>query len=312
MIRIVAWGMVVAALIASSACGGEVRADGPGKSTTYKVYFLAGQSNMEGYGKAGDLPAELKQPVEGAFIFHGRVRKDGLPNTGIGRWQMLQPGFGKGFDTSGKRNRLSNRFGPELSFGRRMRELQPDETIAIIKYARGGTALIDGVSSYGSWDPDYSGDNGQNQYDHALAALRSAFDDRDVDGDGVTDRLVPAGIVWLQGEADANDKQAALQYRSNLVRLMDLFRAALRQDDLPLVIGQIKDSGDTPETHMMQFSPEVRAQQQSFVEADACAALVAPTDEFGFLPDGWHYLSDDYLTLGEAFAEAMVALEERC
>ena len=307
--------LMIVLLACLQACGADKSGESTaaGEPLTYKIYFLAGQSNMDGHGKVKELQPDMNAPVEGVYIFEGRMREDGRSNAGVGLWQVLEPGFGTGFSTNGKRNRLSDRFGPELSFGRRMQVLQPDENIAIIKYARGGTALVHGISSYGSWDPDYSEENGQNQYDHALATLRNAFEASDINGDGVTDRLVPAGIVWMQGEADAaGGRQAAVNYERNLRRMMDLLRAALRTDDLPLVIGRIKDSGDTPETRVMEFSPEVRAQQQAFVEADPCAALVTVTDSFRFLPDGWHYLSEDYVTLGEAFAEEMAALEQRC
>lgn len=48
----------------------------------------------------------------------------------------------------------------------------------------------------------------------------------------------------MQGEADASfSEEIAREYESNLKRLMDLFRAAFRVDDLPAVIGRISDSG---------------------------------------------------------------------
>ena len=43
----------------------------------------------------------------------------------------------------------------------------------------------------------------------------------------------------MQGEADAQHSQeSADAYLFNLKRLMNLFRAALRQDDLPVIIGK--------------------------------------------------------------------------
>jgi hypothetical protein len=62
--------------------------------------------------------------------------------------------------------------------------------------------------------------------------------------DGEADTLIPAGIVWMQGESDAAlNAEIAERYEANLKRLMDLIRAALRSDDLPVVIGRISDSG---------------------------------------------------------------------
>lgn len=305
--------LLIAAIMLAVSCGKAPDRIEPGPPQTYQVYFLAGQSNMVGYGQTRDIPPELREPVEGVFIFHGRMRKDDGAGAGIGLWRGLAPGHGRAFDTNGRRNSLSRWFGPELSFGRRMHALRPDERIAIIKYARGATALMDGVSRYGSWDPDYQDGDGLNQYDHALATLRNALSARDVNGDGVEDKLVPAGIIWMQGESDAAyDRGAALAYEDNLRRLMSLFREALGDETLPVVIGRIRDSGDTPETRVMKYSPEVREQQAAFVEADPCAALVTASDGFGFRRDGWHYRSEDYVALGQAFAEAALALENEC
>lgn len=282
------------------------------QGTTYKVYFLGGQSNMDGYGFVRDLPSELSQANPAVPIFTGKMVEDGKDGGGVGVWVPLSPGHGTGFTTDGAVNEPTDRFGPELSFGAEMAAANPDERIAIIKYSCGGTGLVDGIG-YGSWDPDYDQGNRRNQYDNALTTIANAMQPRDLDGDGALDQLVPAGIVWMQGEADAAEQEeAALAYEDNLARLMGLLRAALHDDELPVVIGRIKDSGDTPETRVMLFSPEVQKRQAAFVEADRCAALVKDTEDFSFLPDGWHYTSQNYVTLGEAFAREMTRLEQSC
>ncbi len=281
--------------------------------TDYAVYFLGGQSNMEGYGFNTDLPDALKTSQEAVRIFAGQMVADGEDGGGIGLWAPIGPGFGSGFWTDGRINRLSDRFGPELAFAARLAELEPDRKIAIIKYARGGSSLELDASGYGTWAPEYTEANGRNQYDNALTAITEAMSIRDIDGDGYADRLIPAGIVWMQGEADAAHEPAtAAAYEHNLARMMDLLRAALRVDDLPVSIGMIKDSGDTEATRVMTYSPEVQAAQKSFAGMDACADFVTESEDFSFLPDGWHYLSDDYLSLGRAFADSMIKLRKHC
>lgn len=285
----------------------------PQDGTTYKVYFLGGQSNMEGFGFTADIPDPLISSPKFVPIFQGKSVEDGKDGGGVGLWAMLQPGHGTGFDTDGSTNSYSDRFGPEFSFGNVLQARSPGEHIALIKFSRGGTALVDGVSGYGSWDPDYATGNGRNQYDNAVTTIRAALDVRDIDGDGRTDRLVPAGILWMQGEADAFDNEAAARnYAANLSRLMGLLRQEMGDPDLPVVLGRIKDSGDTDETRVMAYSPVVQSQQMQFAKSDSCARLVDDTRDFGFLPDGWHYLSADYLKLGAAFADAMIILEDRC
>lgn len=281
--------------------------------SVYKVYFLGGQSNMEGFGYNSDLPENLQAGDETVRIFHGKTVADGEDGGGVGMWGPLEPGHGFLFDTEGTQNKLSDRFGPELSFAAGLNQSDQNEKVAIIKFVRGGTGLIDGVSGYGSWDPDYQGDNGRNQYDNALTTIANAMSVSDIDGDGRDDVLIPAAIIWMQGEADAFDNlPAATNYEANLGRLMDLLRASLRDNDLPVVIGRIQDSGSTPETQVMSYSSVVQQAQADYAANNPCAEIVTVTQNFGFLPDGWHYLSANYVELDAAFAEKANALQLSC
>ncbi|MCP4189519.1 MAG: sialate O-acetylesterase [Planctomycetaceae bacterium] len=275
----------------------------------YDVYYLGGQSNMDGFGSNQDVPASLASELEGVFIFHGNSSPDGQPVDGRGQWAPLRAGHGYGFQADGKQNRYSDRFGAELTFAQRLRQLNPDKNIAIIKYSRGGTSIDQSsAGQFGCWEPDFSGGmgagKGVNQYDHFLASVRYAMTDRDIDGDGEVDSLNPAGIVWMQGESDAfYSQEAADRYQRNLKRLMDLIRATLRVDDLPVVVGRISDSG-AGNKKIWPYGETVRKAQRAFVEQDLAARLVVSTDEYGY-SDPWHYDSNGYLDLGREFAEAV-------
>jgi iduronate 2-sulfatase len=190
-----------------------------------------------------------------------------------------------------------------------MQVLALDRPISLIKYSRGGTSIdVAAAGRFGCWDPDFGTGNGVNQYDHFLATLRHAYAAGDIDGDGEVDRLVPAGIVWMQGESDANNEAVAGRYERNLKRLMDLIRAALRTDDLPVAIGRISDSGrEEADGTVWDYGHVVREGQARFVQADACAALVTTTDQYGY-SDKWHYDTAGYLDLGRRFAEALHGL----
>lgn len=275
-------------------------------ATDYYVYYLGGQSNMDGYGFVRELDAEAQKRSSPVYIFHGNTSPDGAAVDGKGVWSRLQPGHGVGFQSDGKTNRYSDRFGVELSFARRLQEQFPDRKIALIKYSRGGTSIAEGAAgNFGCWEPDF---DGVNQYDHFLATLRHAFAQRDIDGDGTDDRLIPAGIVWMQGESDAHyTEEIAHAYHANLTRLMNLIRAALRHDDLPVVIGQISYSQKEPLS--WKHGEIVRAAQAKYTTTDASAALVTSTDKYGY-SDPWHYDSAGYLDLGTQFAEAIAKLEQ--
>ncbi len=279
-------------------------------ATDFHVYYLGGQSNMDGYGYVDQLPPELKKPVEGVYIFHGNTAQDAKPVDGRGVWSELKPGHGVGFKSDGKTSQYSNRFGAELTLGRRLKEIYPDRNIAFVKYSRGGTSIaIEAARHFGCWDPDFTGGEGEakgvNQYDHFLATVRYATAARDIDGDGTEDRLIPAGIVWMQGESDAGSQEIADRYEANLKRLMDLIRAAWRVDDLRVVVGRISDSGnDKNDGKVWDFGETVREAQRAFCEKDGNAALVTSTDQYDY-SDPWHYDTAGYIDLGVQFANAL-------
>lgn len=280
-------------------------------ATVYKLYYLGGQSNMDGYGFVKELPAELTEPPAGVRIYQSSAEMDNSPVNGAGKWSPLLPGHGRDFKSDGVTNTYSDRFGVELTLARRLRELDPSSPVAIVKYSKGGTSIhVDAAGNFGCWDPDFEKGNGINQYDHFLATLRKALAVRDIDGDGTDDTLVPAGIVWMQGESDANNEGIARQYEANLKRLMDLIRAALRVDDLPVVIGRISDSGKDTDGKVWDYGAIVRKAQANFCAEDACASLVTSTDKYGY-SDTWHYDTAGYIDLGRQFAEAMHTLEQR-
>ena len=279
-------------------------------ATDFHVYYLGGQSNMDGYGYVDQLPAELNKPVDGVYIFHGNTAPDAGPVDGRGVWSPLKPGHGVGFTSDGQTSNYSQRFGAELTLGRRLKEIYPDRNIAFVKYSRGGTSIaIEAARHFGCWDPDFTGGDGDgkgiNQYDHFLATVRYATAHQDIDGDGTDDRLIPSGIVWMQGESDAGNQDIADRYEANLKRLMDLIRAVWRADDLRVVVGRISDSGnDKSDGKVWDFGNVVRAAQKNFCDKDINAALVTSTDRYDY-SDPWHYDTAGYIDLGIQFANAL-------
>jgi hypothetical protein len=274
-----------------------------------RVFILAGQSNMNGFGYNKDLPNDLKSFKE-IYIFQGNSVPDGNLNGGTGKWDVLKPGNGTGFKTNGKSNQLSDRFGLELSFAKRIKELFPNDKIALIKYAREGTS-IDSVArgSFGCWDADFHGTNGISQYDNFLKTLKNALVETDIDGDGKIDELLPSGILWMQGEGDAShDAEIANRYYGHLKVLMNQMRAALLIDDLPVVIGKISDSGKNEKGKVWPTGELVQYAQEKFVKDDKKAAIVRSTIRYNYGNDPWHYDSAGYIDLGKNFAEEVFRL----
>jgi hypothetical protein len=112
----------------------------------------------------------------------------------------------------------------------------------------------------------------------------------------------------MQGESDAaHTVEIARRYQDNLKQLVDLIRAALRVDDLPVVIGRISDSGRDDDGKVWDHGEIVRSAQAAFVAQDGAAAFVITTDQYGY-SDTWHYDSEGYLDLGRRFADALYRL----
>lgn len=274
-----------------------------------RLFYLGGQSNMDGFGKNSELPDSITSNLNNVWIFHGNPAPDEDENGGLGIWAKPLPGHGWEFSSDGKENNLSDYFGIELSFAKKLQEYYPNEKIAIIKYSKGGIS-IDSLAAddWGSLEPDYRGINGINQYNHFLKTVRLAFDDKDIDNDGIEDYLIPSGIIWMQGESDARfTEEIAHRYYGNLKRLMDLVRAALHQDDLPIVIGKISDSGNTKEGKAWQHGEIVQYAQEKFARTEQNVAIVRSTKHYNY-SDAYHYDSNGYIDLGEKFAEAIYLL----
>ena len=148
-----------------------------------KVWLLAGQSNMIGYGSRNDdLPPTLRQPQAGVKIStNGRT------------WVDLAPGFGP---TGGS-------FGPELTFGREMAAAFPDVDILLVKRQIMG----DLYSDYRS--PNTGRGPAGAAYEHLISLAKAALASKP--GAEI------AGVLYMQGEADAHtDKIEATSYEKNL------------------------------------------------------------------------------------------------
>lgn len=283
----------------------------PKEVDTVFLYYLGGQSNMDGHGYTSGLPEKLNKTFSEVPMYHGNPAIETDGNGGLGIWDALKPGHGVGFSSDGNKNNLSERFGVELSFAQRLQALHPKRDIALIKYSRGGSSIDStGALNSGCWDPNYQGKNRINHYRYFLKTLRHAFDVKDIDGDGREEYLIPKGIIWMQGESDAARSEAvAMRYHSNLTSLMDLIRAAFLDHTLPVVIGKISDSWDDADGKVMNWCDLVQYGQEKYVKTDHNATIIRDTRYYGYV-DKWHYDNKGYIDLGEKFAEAVYRLNK--
>ena len=68
-------------------------------------------------------------------------------------------------------------------------------------------------AGYGDWYPNQKR---RNHFEYALATIENAPQVADINRDGRLDKLIPFGIIWMQGEYDAeHSKEASEPYYDN-------------------------------------------------------------------------------------------------
>lgn len=182
--------------------GGEAT---PPTDGSFRVFLLAGQSNMVGQGRASELTGE-------------KVSQYLKPNPRVliwanDRWQYLVP---------------SGRFGPEIGLAHELAERWPDQTIGIIKVAIGGTGICAFESQWSRKRADRSHDG--NKGPLYIEMIESIRDARKVS------KFELAGFVWKQGGNDMKNAELGREYLDNLTKLITDLRRDTGDKNLPAFI----------------------------------------------------------------------------
>lgn len=237
-----------------------------------KVFILAGQSNMEGFGQvAGDSPGTMETLVrENPEAYAHLVDDEGRPLVRDDVWLVnisnpeapptkgwLTTGFGAG----------GGHIGPEYGFGWVMGELFEDPVL-LIKCAWGGRSLAHNFLSPSAGDyppPQEDGDMGF-QYAEVLRMVAEVTGDLeryfpDYAGGG----FELAGFGWHQGWNDRINADAVDAYEENLVHFIKDIRNDLGVENLPFVVANTGISGWDP-------SPRYKARVEKHMEAQLAVA----------------------------------------
>lgn len=257
-------------------------ADAPRKKL--RVYLLGGQSNMSGCASVKGVPAELIGKQKQVLIF----ARGSISVQEYG-WDLLKDGLG---DPYGDRDKVGS-FGPELTFGRDMAAAHPGEMIALIKCAWGATDLG------AQWRPPSAGGQTGPLYTRFVQTVHEALSKLDP---GFEPDIT--GMAWMQGEADALNKDFYPEYAKNLTCLINDLRAEFKKPNLPFAIGLIADSKAYAPP---RWGAEIRQAQTEVAKKLPHIALF-DTADYG-LCDPWHYDTAGMLSLGSHFAKALLELE---
>jgi hypothetical protein len=265
-----------------------------------RVFIIAGQSNAEGHNHINQYHAG-REPFPAALREQSRILfwpGTNTPNTNDNLWTSLQVG-------------KSGSFGPEIAFARDMEAALPQERIAIIKYAAGGTGIarstdytdyipaVAGFNDKGrNWHPPTDGKEPGALYNSLIANFPNATSALARDGKSWS----LSGFIWMQGEHEASiSRKMAEDYAKLLKDFIRSVRTDLNATSMPLIIGQVN-------SHTWIYGDIARKAQVEVCRKEPYARLVQTIDLPRVDGDAAHFTADGMLTLGARFAEAMLAV----
>ena len=260
--------------------GGPYEVGGAKNVLVGDLWILAGQSNMEGSADLVDV--ETPHPLVHSFQSREEWSPAEEPLHWLGEsprvvhhaiWGMTKPESIPPRDPN--RNKGA---GLGLTFAKEMVG-QTGVPIGLIPASHGGTSMQ-------QWDPALRDQGGESLY----GATRERF--RAVGGK-------VAGILWYQGESDANPTDGA-KYAQRMTTLIQSFRADFQAPNLPFYLVQLGGFVTEPSQDMLIGWNQVREIQRTLPETLANVGMVAAID-LG-LDDGIHIDTQSLKTLGKRLA----------
>ena len=297
-----------------------------------KVFVLAGQSNMQGHGrmhlgKDGDLDYAAAQDrfaylrAEGEWVEREDVWYYHLSGKGEETKGNLRTGLGARADS----------IGPELTFGHLLGE-HFDEQVLLIKCAWGGQALGMTFRPPSAGLPAYLDDKLERARKKDPELTRAAFEERFgqryrqvlAEVDAVLSNLEDtfpgyagqgtelAGFFWHQGWNDGCDKQFTEEYASNMLHFVRDMRRDLGDPELPFVIATSGMGGPDATGVAGGLAKTIEPAQRAAAEThERCTAVSTRSFQLhkpGRQKSHWHNSAESYCLVGEAAAQAMIAL----
>jgi len=269
---------------------------------TIKLFIMAGQSNMAGHGLIDSLPDNYRQ-FKNVHIYHAMSTTPDNPSNGQSKWKELTPGHGHRFEIYGSNIFTSDLFGPEIGFANNLSAKFPNDTICIIKYARGGSSLKYGISSTGSWLNENEGiANSQslillNTINNGIKELSTYLQLKEAVN------IEKLGFIWLQGEADASyNEESAKEYGDRFSYFHTQLAQNLSDYELINVLVPLTDSKQDSTDGLVMDHINFINDWQCEISGVSNFCLTRTDSEIRFV-DLWHYTSDSYLAVGHAIGD---------
>ena len=293
-------------------------------SNTLRVFWLAGQSNMQGQGVVDfDHPKHynggrgilknVMKTSEYADRYRHIVDANGdwiVRDDVFIRYQTKEElktgGLSIGFTGYGGKHHI----GPEFQLGHLAGDAY-DEPVLLIKTAWGGKSI------HKDFRPPSAGGTTGEFYTKMLAEYREALAKLDDEFPHLAKRKpVLGGYVWFQGWNDMFNDEARNNYQANLVHLINDIRKEVGQPDLPVVIGELGNDGPKAGKSMLA----IRAAQKAAAEALGPNTVFVPTTQFARpakespnVTHGHHWYgnAESYFLIGDALGQALLKLNNK-
>lgn len=187
------------------------------------VWLLAGQSNMEGVARR--IHALPGHPMVRAFYMddHWAIAKDPVHAL----WMAVDPVHKIICGGNGPLPKKDRYVGPGVAFAQEMHRLTRIPQ-GLIASAHGGTGM-------NQWSPQLKNQGGNSLYGATLRRITK-------NGGRI------AGVVWYQGESDADPQNAAI-YTGRMQELVAAMRQDFGKPDMPFAIVQIARVVDNDRSH---------------------------------------------------------------
>ena len=184
------------------------------------LWILAGQSNMDGYGKMVDLEAPCRMVHAYYYDETWGIARDPLcvldDSIDPVHWVSDDPAE-RARSVRWRREQGNLGAGLGIRFGKYLYEAT-GVPVGLLVCSHGGTSMA-------RWNPELRSEGGRSLYGSMLRRVREA-------GGRV------AGCLWYQGESDALEV-AGLDYGKNLRALVEQVRADVEDPEMPFIQAQL-------------------------------------------------------------------------
>ncbi len=190
------------------------------KKKAIDVYLIGGQSNATGQGYMVNLPKDFEIDTSVQIFYSDGLRGEGKPL----EWSPLC-----------QASESPDRFGVELSMGTKLKELNPQKEIAIIKHALSGSNLFE------QWNPGINKKDTANFGEEFKKFVQTVEEGMQKLRDAGYRPMI-RGMVWQQGEGDArfdSGKENSEDYGKNLSHFIHRMRQQLRFKRMLFVYGYV-------------------------------------------------------------------------